>query len=155
LTSPTLLDRSAAAVAQRPSGTTTRIPVPDLRVVEIKAFVPAKDFALSKRFYRDIGFTLASDDDGVAYFRHGDASFLLQDFFTEELAGNFMMHLLVEDVDAWHRAITDAGIAARYGVEVGPVELQPWRMRDFVLFDPSGVLWRIAQNVPRDFTATS
>jgi hypothetical protein len=22
-------------------------------------------------------------------------------------------------------------------------------MRDFVLFDPSGVLWRIAQNIPR------
>jgi len=155
VTRRTLLERSAAAVARRPSGITERTPVPDLRVVEIKAFVPAKDFALSKRFYRDIGFTMASDDDGVAYFHHGDASFLLQDYFTEALAGNFMMHLLVEDVDAWHTAITDAGIAARYGVEVGPVELQPWRMRDFVLFDPSGVLWRIAQNVPRDCDAMS
>ena len=58
-----------------------------------------------------------------------------------------MMHLLVEDVDAWHKAIEDAGIAVRYGVKVGQIELQPWRMRDFVLFDPSGVLWRIAQNV--------
>jgi hypothetical protein len=25
---------------------------------------------------------------------------------------------------------------------------QPWRMRDFVLYDPSGVLWRIGQNTP-------
>jgi uncharacterized glyoxalase superfamily protein PhnB len=24
----------------------------------------------------------------------------------------------------------------------------PWGMRDFTLFDPSGVLWRVAQNVP-------
>lgn len=27
-----------------------------LKVTEIKAFVPAKDFELSKRFYRDVGF---------------------------------------------------------------------------------------------------
>jgi catechol 2,3-dioxygenase-like lactoylglutathione lyase family enzyme len=121
--------------------------MPNLRVVEVKAFVPAKDFELSKRFYRDIGFTMASDGDGVAYFHHGDASFLLQDFYAEELATNFMMHLLVEDVDAWRTHIDDAGIAGTYGVKVGPVELQPWRMRDFVFFDPSGVLWRVAQNV--------
>jgi len=118
-----------------------------LRVVEVKAFVPAKDFELSKRFYRDIGFTMASDGDGVAYFHHGNASFLLQDFYAEELTKNFMMHLLVEDVDAWRSIIDEAGIAEKYGVKVGPVEPQPWRMRDFVLFDPSGVLWRVAQNV--------
>lgn len=121
--------------------------MPELRVVELKAFVPAKDYARSKRFYQDLGFTLASDTGDVAYFRHGDASFLLQDFYAEGLAGNLMMHLLVDDVDAWHRHLHDAGIAATYGVQIGPVERQPWRMRDFVLFDPSGVLWRIGQNV--------
>jgi uncharacterized glyoxalase superfamily protein PhnB len=119
----------------------------NLRAVEIKAFVPARDYALSKRFYQDVGFTLASDVEGVAYFHHGATSFLLQDYWVEEFGRSFMMHLLVEDVDAWHTAIADAGIAQKYGVRVGPVELQPWRMRDFVLFDPSGVLWRIAQNV--------
>jgi catechol 2,3-dioxygenase-like lactoylglutathione lyase family enzyme len=121
--------------------------MPELRVIEVKAFVPARDFELSKQFYRDLGFTMASDGDGIAYFHHGDASFLLQDFHTEELCRNFMMHLLVEDVDAWREAVEDAGIAAKYGTKVGPVEHRPWRMRDFVLFDPSGVLWRIAQNV--------
>lgn len=118
-----------------------------LRVVEAKAFVPARDFELSKRFYRDLGFTMASDGGGVAYFHHGNASFLLQDFYVEALASNFMMHLLVEDVDAWHASIVASGLAQAYGVQLGPVELQPWRMRDFVLFDPSGVLWRVAQNV--------
>jgi len=118
----------------------------NLKCVEIKAFVPAKDFALSKRFYQDIGFTMASDDDGIAYFHHGDASFLLQDFYVAALADNFMLHLLVEDVDAWWHRLDGAGIAARYGVKMGPLEQQPWRMRDFVLTDPSGVLWRIAQN---------
>lgn len=119
----------------------------DCRVIEIKAFVPARDFDLSKQFYRDLGFTMASEGDGVAYFHHGHASFLLQDFCVPEHVSNFMMHLLVEDVDAWHRSIVESGIAQKYEVRVGPVTLQPWRMRDFELFDPSGVLWRIAQNV--------
>ena len=119
----------------------------NLRAVEIKAFVPAKDFSLSKQFYKDIGFTMASDSNGVAYFHHGEVSFLLQDFYVEALAHNLMMHLQVEDVDAWRAHVEEAKIAERYNVKLTAIELQPWRMRDFVLIDPSGVLWRIAQNV--------
>jgi len=118
----------------------------NLNAVEIKAFIPAKDFALSKRFYQDIGFVMASDGGGVAYFQHQHVSFLLQDFYVKELAGNFMMHLLVEDVDAWWRKLQNADIANQYGVHISAVEQQPWRMRDFVMADPSGVLWRIGQN---------
>lgn len=118
----------------------------NLRTVEIKAFVPARDFGLSKRFYQDLGFVMASDSDGIAYFHHGETSFLLQDFYNETLASNLMMHLLVEDVDAWSAQVAASGIATKYGVKVTPVEQQPWRMRDFVVIDPSGVLWRIAQN---------
>jgi uncharacterized glyoxalase superfamily protein PhnB len=120
--------------------------VPNLRAVEIKAFVPSKDFELSKRFYLDLGFIKASDSNGVAYFRHGDVSFLLQDFYVEELAKNLMMHLLVEDVDAWLSQVHQGDLSGKYGVTVGEVQQRPWRMRDFVLSDPSGVLWRIAQN---------
>jgi uncharacterized glyoxalase superfamily protein PhnB len=119
----------------------------NLRVTEVKAFVPARDFELSKRFYQDLGFAMASEGGGVAYFHHNHVSFLLQDFCVEDHVQNFMMHLLVENVDDWHQKITESGLAEKYKVEVGPVELQPWRMRDFTLFDPSGVVWRIAQNV--------
>ena len=118
----------------------------NLRITEIKAFVPAKDFALSKQFYTDLGFTMASEGGGVAYFHFGHVSFLLQDFCTESLAENFMMHILVEDVDAWWDHVQRSGVASKYGVTVGPLETQPWRMRDFYLSDPSGVLWRIGQN---------
>jgi len=119
----------------------------NLRTIELKAFVPAKDYELSKRFYQDLGFTLASDGDGVAYFHHETVSFLLQNFYVKEFAENLMLHLLVEDVDAWKVKVDESGIAARYGVSVSDVRLQPWRMRDFTLHDPSGVLWRIGQNV--------
>ena len=117
-----------------------------LRVIELKPFVPARDFALSRRFYADLGFVEASEVGGVAYFHHGEASFLLQDFYDPGLANNLMLHLLVEDVSAWHARLTSAGIAGRYGVRQSEIVAQPWRMRDFALTDPSGVLWRIAQN---------
>ncbi len=118
----------------------------NLNVTEIKAFVPARDFELSKRFYRDLGFTMASEGGGVAYFHFGHVSFLLQDYCAEGLAENFMMHILVEDVDAWWNHVQASGVVERYGVRCSAVEAQPWRMRDFCLHDPSGVLWRIGQN---------
>ena len=121
--------------------------LPNLRVTEIKAFVPAKNFELSKKYYQDIGFTLASEGGGVAYFHVGGASFLLRDFCSDGLAENFMMHLLVADVDAWWNRIHESGVVKAYGVTLSPIELQPWRMRDFCLTDPSGVLWRVGQNV--------
>ena len=52
----------------------------DLTAIEIKAFVPAKDFELSKRFYQDLGFTVGWSSEGLAYIRHGNTSFLLQEF---------------------------------------------------------------------------
>jgi catechol 2,3-dioxygenase-like lactoylglutathione lyase family enzyme len=122
-------------------------PTPNLDVIEIKAFVPAQDFAQSMAFYEALGFTRASVGGGIASFRRGEASFLLQDFHVREHTQNFQMHLLVDNVDAWHAMAK--GVAERFEVRIGEPEDRPWAMRDFVLFDPSGVLWRIAQNLPR------
>lgn len=117
----------------------------NLATVEIKAFVPAKDFDLSKRFYQDLGFTVAWSSDGLAYIRHGNTSFLLQEF--PEGIDNFMMHLLVQDVDAWWSHVQDQGIVGKYGVMIEPVSDKPWGLRDFAISDPSYVLWRIGQNI--------
>jgi catechol 2,3-dioxygenase-like lactoylglutathione lyase family enzyme len=118
----------------------------NLTPVEIKAFVPARDYELSKQFYRDMGFTMASDGGGVAYFHRAHAAFLLQDGCAEGAGRLLTMHLLVEDVDAWWTQLSESELPRRYGVKMSNVHPQPWRMRDFVLEDPSGVTWRIAQN---------
>ena len=52
----------------------------DMTTVEAKAFVPARDFALSKQFYQDLVFVLAWSSDDLAYLRHGNSTFLLQNF---------------------------------------------------------------------------
>jgi catechol 2,3-dioxygenase-like lactoylglutathione lyase family enzyme len=120
----------------------------NMTTVEIKAFVPARDFALSKQFYQDLGFELAWSSGDLAYVRHGPSSFLLQNFYIPEHASNFMMHLLVEDVEAWWSHVQVAGLAAKYGVTVEPPADRSWGIRDFVVVDPTGVLWRIGQNIP-------
>ena len=124
----------------------------NLNALELKAFVPAKDFELSKQFYQDMGFTLCWSEDGMALLHLGDhgeahhASFLLQHFYVKEHTENFMMHLLVADVDAWWAQIQQRDLANKYGVRAEPPEQRPWGMRDFIVVDPSGVLWRIAQS---------
>jgi hypothetical protein len=119
----------------------------NLAAVEIKAFVPALDFEASKAFYAALGFEIPWSGDGLAYVRHGDTSFLLQSYPHPEFAAHYMMHLLVEDADDWHRHVRDSGVEQRFGAKLGEPEDRPWQMRDFTLTDPSGVLWRIAQNI--------
>lgn len=114
--------------------------------VEIKAFVPARDFELSKSFYQDLGFTIASSTDDIAYLLVGDCSFLLQRFYVADHAANFRMHLLVQDVEAWWRHVQAQRLVQRYGVHAEPPVDQPWKIRDFLLTDPTGVQWRIGQN---------
>jgi uncharacterized glyoxalase superfamily protein PhnB len=83
----------------------------------------------------------------MGYFRHGHSSFLLQNFYNAEHADNFMMHLLVEDADAWWSHVVAQNIAAKYGVKAEPPEDRPWGLRDFVLVDPTGVLWRVGHSI--------
>jgi catechol 2,3-dioxygenase-like lactoylglutathione lyase family enzyme len=121
-----------------------------LDTVEIKAFVPAKDFELSKRFYVDLGFEETFSDDSLAYLRAGSCSFLLQRFYVTDHASNFTMHLLVVDVDAWWRRVEERQLVRRYGVRCSMPEDRPWAIRDFTLVDPSGVLWRIGTSIVLD-----
>jgi uncharacterized glyoxalase superfamily protein PhnB len=118
----------------------------NLNSVEMKAFVPAKNYQLSKQLYRDMGFTMKSDGHGVAYFSFGNVAFLLQDFYDPDLAKNFMIHLLVENATDWHKELTSKGLAEKYEIEISQPTEQPWRMTDFTVTDPSGVRWRIANN---------
>lgn len=120
----------------------------NLDPVEIKAFVPATDFDLSRRFYLALGFEVPWADDRLAYVRHGHTGFLLQVCDEPAFARQFQMHLLVADVNDWHAHVVSADIVRRFGVSVGTPEDRSWGMRDFVLFDPGGVMWRIAQNLP-------
>lgn len=116
-------------------------------VTDIKAFVPAKDLNISKAFYTDLGFNINLSDDSIAELQIGSFRFLLQKFYVPEHAGNFIMALSVDDVDAWWEYIQQKNVLKKYsGIMCKPPEMQPWGLRVLYLSDPSGVLWHIAEN---------
>jgi catechol 2,3-dioxygenase-like lactoylglutathione lyase family enzyme len=110
-----------------------------------RPFIPAKDFALSKNFYETLGFEKLLDGD-VAIFRAGSGGFILQRFYEKELAENFMMQLMVDDLDAWWGHIAGLDLPGRFNV-APPREpaMQPWGLRVAYVVDPSGVLWHIGE----------
>lgn len=115
--------------------------------ISLATFLPARDFAQSLAFYQELGFELLWQDDGLARFQLGNQVFFLQDRYSQGWAEETMLHLHVPALDPWWQRVVTLQLAERYAVRLQPPQDQPWGMRDFVLIDPSGVLWRIAENI--------
>ena len=114
-----------------------------------RPFLPAKDFETSKAFYEALGFTKLLDVPEVAIFSIGASAFLLQRYYQQAWAENFMMQLMVDDLDAWWARIQALDLPGRFGVSAPkPPALQPWGLRIAYVTDPSGVLWHVAQRRP-------
>jgi len=116
------------------------------QVLALRPFVPARDPAQSRRFYEAIGFVVTHADADVTMLKLENFSFILQNFYVKELAEKFMMQLLVRNADFWWSRIDAAKLAAEFGVRPPrPPTMQPWGMKVGFLFDPSGVLWHVAE----------
>lgn len=110
-----------------------------------RPFIPTKDFDASKRFYEALGFEKLLDSE-VAIFKAGSGGFILQRYYQKEWAENFMMQLMVDDLDAWWAHIETLDLANRFGVQPPKAPaMQPWGLRIAYLVDPCGVLWHVAQ----------
>jgi len=110
-----------------------------------RPFLPARDFALSRRFYEALGFTKVFDGE-VAIFTIGDTSFILQNYYEQKWAENFMMQLAVDDLDGWWAHVESLDLAGSFGVQAPrPPARQPWGLRVAYVFDPSGVLWHLTE----------
>ena len=118
-----------------------------------RPFMPAKDFELSKRFYESLGFEKVLDSE-VAIFNAGSGGFVLQRYFQKDWAENFMMQLMVDDLDAWWAHIVSLDLPKEFGVQPPRAPaMQAWGLRVAYVFDPSGVLWHVSQrraDAPQD-----
>ncbi len=112
---------------------------------QARAFLPAKDFDVSKAFYEALGFEKLLDGD-VAIYGMGSSGFILQQGYQKEWAENFMMQLMVDDLDAWWTHIQGLDLPGKFNVQVPrPPAMQPWGLRIVYVVDPSGVLWHVAE----------
>jgi uncharacterized glyoxalase superfamily protein PhnB len=117
---------------------------------DLKAFVPAKDFALSKRFYAALGFHPNWEEGDLAEFELFGHRFLLQNLYHPIWAGHFVLWVRVEDADAWARHAAEAIAKGEFpGARVEAPRDEPWGFRVAYVWDPSGVLLHFAEPIRR------
>ena len=120
----------------------------NLQIKNVMAFVPAKDFQLSCRFYEDIGFTKAVNAEKSAQYVMQGLGFWLQDYYVEAWADNCMLCLYVEDIQAWARRLDELDLSGRYG-DKAKVLSSPHAQEGGIMMqfcDPAGVLWHVRQH---------
>ena len=112
----------------------------------LKPFVGAKNFQVSKAFYLDMGFAINWESSNLIQFEFTGCQFYLQDFYEPTWCDNTMLYLEVDDVFGIYRRIKAVSQNPQYeGARCQPPEPQPYGALVAYLWDPSGVLWHIAE----------
>ena len=109
-------------------------------VIDIKAFVPSKDFEISKSFYSEIGFKPERASDDLTLFQNGDCFFFLQRFYNQELADNFMLQVCVEDIEEAFKLCSNS----KHKTKITPIQQESWG-KVFYLWGPVGELLHITE----------
>ena len=116
------------------------------QILALRPFVPAKDYRLSRRYYGALGFKPTMEQDDVTLLKMESFSFILQNFYEPLLAENLMLQLLVRNVDAGGTPHDPAGLVEDCGATPPkPPAMQAWGLKVGFIFDPSGVLWHVAE----------
>ncbi|WP_264530773.1 glyoxalase [Flavobacterium sp. N502540] len=114
------------------------------KAISIRPFIGAKDFEISRSFYRDLGFEEGVLDPKFSVFEVGELAFYLQDYYDKSWNENTMIFLEVEDVDYYYKELLALNLTEKYGVKLTPIVHQDWGSECF-LHDPSGVLWHFGK----------
>lgn len=112
----------------------------------IRAFIGAKDYNISRQFYKDLGFAESILSQNMSYFSLQEGlGFYLQDAYVKDWVDNSMIFLEVANVDAYYEALQLLALPEKYeGVKVIPVRIEAWGKECF-LHDPAGVLWHFGE----------
>lgn len=115
-------------------------------LLSLKAYVPARKFDQSRRFYAALGFTESPGWGGTADFTCDGHTFRLQNFYVRDWAENFMLVMDVADVATWHaRARAMLGSDRFVGMRIqGPMPVGDATVLH--IWDPSGVLLILVQS---------
>jgi hypothetical protein len=101
-------------VAHKSGGTTWTESRPEPSTPALSS--PARDFGRSKAFYKALGFPNVLDGE-VAIVGAGSGGFIFQNYYQKDWDENFMMQLMVDDLDAWWAFIEGLDLPGRFGVQ--------------------------------------
>ena len=114
-------------------------------IISIRPFIGAKNFALSRNFYKDLGFQESVLSHNMSYFSKQAMGFYLQDAYVKDWVDNTMVFLEVENVDLYWDEVLALDLPGKYeGVRLVPMRYEPWG-KEFFLHDPSGILWHFGE----------
>lgn len=115
------------------------------KIKSIRPFIGAKDFAVSRAFYRDLGFEEVEIDPKFSVFKKGDFAFYLQDYYSKEWIENTMIFLEIENVDLYWDELVSLNLKEKYNsIRLVPIKTEVWGKECFLL-DPAGVLWHFGE----------
>jgi len=115
------------------------------KAVSIRPFIGAKDFEVSRNFYRDLGFQESMLSPGLSYFRTEGLGFYLQNAYVRDWVDNSMIFMEVRDVARFWDELVALNLPAKYEtVRLDPIRTYDWG-RECFLHDPSGILWHIGE----------
>lgn len=113
--------------------------------ISIRPFIGAKDYELSRSFYRDLGFQEKVLFPDMCLFTTEQIVFYLQNAYVKDWVDNSMVFLEVDDIDRYWKELLALNLPARYqGVKLTPIRNFDWG-RECYLHDPSGILWHLGQ----------
>ncbi len=111
----------------------------------IRPFIGAKNFELSRSFYRDLGFQEKILSHDMSYFKTDGIGFYLQDAYVQDWIDNTMIFLEVDDVGRFWNELLALNLPAKYeNVKLTPIRVLDWGRECFV-HDPSGILWHFGE----------
>jgi catechol 2,3-dioxygenase-like lactoylglutathione lyase family enzyme len=117
----------------------------ELKPKSIRPFIGAKNFEVSRSFYRDLGFRENVLAHNFSYFYMDTLGFYLQDAYVKDWIDNTMIFLEVDNAEEYWKHLLSLGLETKYeNVRVVPVREDYWGKECF-LHDPSGILWHFGE----------
>jgi len=117
------------------------------KALDVKIFVPAKDFKTSLDFYTQLGWQINWEHEGdLAELELAGTRLFLQNFYVKKWAENFMIYVSVENAQAWFEhvsAIKAPGDFPR--IRVNPPKLEGHGDIVTYVWDPSRILLHFAE----------
>ena len=115
------------------------------KAISIRPFIGARNFEVSRNFYRDFGFQESVLSPNMSYFKTDGIGFYLQDAYVKDWIDNSMIFVEVKDVTRYWKELLALDLSTKYeSVRLVPIREYDWGRECFV-HDPSGVLWHFGE----------
>lgn len=117
-----------------------------MNFVSLEPFIPSgSDYDKAKLFFRELGFEIEWEQDGLAGFLQGNCKFILQQYDNKAFAENLMISVKVADINAFYEQVANRDLPAKFGIPtIGQPVQQPYG-KEVNIIDPAGVCWHFIE----------